>query len=85
MKFLNENSQQKIEIRGHTDEVGQAKANQILSEKRANAIKQYLVNQGIEASRIQTKGLSFLKPKVAPIQAEARKLNRRIEIVLLSD
>lgn len=85
VKFLNENSQQKIEIRGHTDEVGQAKANQILSEKRANAIKQYLVNQGIEASRIQTKGLSFLKPKVAPIQAEARKQNRRIEIVLLSE
>lgn len=84
VKFLNENSQQKIEIRGHTDEVGQAKANQILSEKRANAIKQYLVNQGIEATRIQTKGLSFFKPKVAAIQVEARKMNRRIEVVLLS-
>ncbi|CAM3483282.1 OmpA family protein [Aquirufa ecclesiirivi] len=85
VKFLNENPQQKIEIRGHTDEVGQAKSNQILSEKRANTIKTYLVNQGIDASRILTKGLSFLKPKIATNQTEARKWNRRIEIVLLRD
>lgn len=85
IKFLHENPQQRIEIRGHTDEVGQAKSNQILSEKRANSIKLYLITQGIEANRIQTKGLSFLKPKVAPNQAEARKWNRRIEIVLLSE
>ncbi|MHA8061064.1 OmpA family protein [Aquirufa beregesia] len=83
--YLQENPIQKIEIRGHTDEIGQAKSNQVLSEKRANSIKLYLINQGIAATRIQTKGLSFLKPKVAPVQAEARKLNRRIEIVLLSD
>lgn len=85
VKFLIENPEQRIEIRGHTDEVGLAKSNQILSEKRANSIKLYLISQGIDATRIQTKGLSFLKPKVAPVQAEARKWNRRIEIVLLSN
>ncbi|MHA8052002.1 OmpA family protein [Aquirufa sp. OSTEICH-129A] len=85
VKFLHENPQQKIEIRGHTDEIGLAKSNQVLSEKRANSIKSYLISQGILADKIQTKGMSFLKPKVANNQAEARKWNRRIEIVLLNE
>lgn len=81
--YLQENPNQKIEIRGHTDEIGLAKSNQLLSEKRANAIKTYLIQQGISSSRIQTKGMSFLRPKVARNQAEARKFNRRIEIILI--
>ncbi len=42
----------KIEIRGHTDDVGDEKSNQVLSEARAKAVYQYLIGRGIEAGRL---------------------------------
>jgi OmpA-OmpF porin, OOP family len=72
----------KLTIEGHTDNVGQPADNQTLSEKRAAAVKQYLVTTfGIDASRLATKGLGDTKP-VAPNQTpEGRQQNRRVELV----
>lgn len=72
----------KLEIQGHTDNVGQAAANLKLSQDRAAAVKTYLVQTfGIPAARLTTAGFGDTKP-VAPNTAEAgRAQNRRVELV----
>jgi OOP family OmpA-OmpF porin len=71
----------KITVRGYTDSVGKAAANQALSEKRAQKVKEYLaVEQNIPAADITTEGLGSSQP-VAGNETEAgRALNRRVEI-----
>lgn len=69
----------RVEISGHTDNVGKKKDNQILSEKRARACRDYLVSKGIESSRITTVGYGDERP-IAPNDSEqGRQRNRRIE------
>jgi OmpA-OmpF porin, OOP family len=69
----------RIEISGHTDNVGKKKDNQILSEKRAKSCRDYLVSKGIESSRITTVGYGDERP-IAPNDSEqGRQQNRRIE------
>ena len=72
----------KLEIQGHTDNVGQAAANLKLSQDRAAAVKAYLVQTfGIPAARLTTAGFGDTKP-VAPNTAETgRAQNRRVELV----
>jgi outer membrane protein OmpA-like peptidoglycan-associated protein len=77
-KYLKENLQQKIKISGHTDESGSEELNQILSEKRALAVKLYLIQQGISSNRIQFQGFGFSQSK-----SKDRAQNRRIQIELL--
>ncbi|HRS01199.1 MAG TPA: OmpA family protein [Bacteroidota bacterium] len=74
----------KILIEGHTDNVGSLEANQILSEKRAEAVKQYLIKRGISPDRIQTVGYGELKPLASNSTTFGRQLNRRTEIVIVS-
>lgn len=69
----------KIEISGHTDNVGDPKKNKLLSEKRAQACKDYLVSKGIDASRIQAVGYGAEHPIASNDTAEGRQQNRRIE------
>jgi outer membrane protein OmpA-like peptidoglycan-associated protein len=76
--YLHENPAQLIAIEGHTDDLGNATNNQILSEKRALAVKMQLIKQGVSADRIQTKGLGNTVPK----EKLNRQQNRRIEIKL---
>ncbi|MBS1567628.1 MAG: OmpA family protein [Bacteroidetes bacterium] len=72
----------KLGVYGHTDNKGSDDMNIPLSEKRAEAVKQYLINKGLPASRIESKGYGSSKP-VADNSTEAgRKKNRRVEIVL---
>jgi len=78
-KFLNENSAYGTIINGHTDSVGSLKYNQELSERRAIAIKNILVKNGVEASRIETVGHGEVKPITTNETKEGRALNRRIE------
>ncbi|MFY0675355.1 MAG: OmpA family protein [Bacteroidia bacterium] len=66
-----------IEVIGHTDNVGSEKDNLALSEKRANHIKDYLINQGVEYKLISAKG----KGESEPIDPEKPELNRRVEFV----
>lgn len=68
-------------IEGHTDDVGDDKANMVLSEKRANAVKQTLaVVHGIDETRLETKAFGETKPRVADKTEEGRKANRRTTI-----
>ena len=72
----------KLTIEGHTDNVGGDAANQALSEKRAAAVKQYLVSTyAIDAGRLTTKGFGASKPVSPNASAEGRQNNRRVELV----
>ena len=82
VEFLKNNADQHIEIHGHTDEIGNSVANVKLSERRAMSVKIFLVNHGIEPSRIITKGFGNTRPKIKNASIEQRKANRRIEIIL---
>jgi outer membrane protein OmpA-like peptidoglycan-associated protein len=69
----------RIEISGHTDNAGNPKTNQKLSEKRAQACRDYLISKGIDGSRIEAVGYGDQRP-VAPNDSEdGRQQNRRIE------
>lgn len=83
VSMLKEHADLKLLIEGHTDNVGDGAANQLLSEKRAAAVKAYLVEKGIDAARLESKGLGATKPKVANDSPEGRQTNRRVELVKL--
>ena len=69
----------KVEIDGHTDSTGTAAYNLILSEKRAQAIKDFMVARGIDPKRLTTKGFGFTKPAASNDTKEGRAKNRRVE------
>jgi outer membrane protein OmpA-like peptidoglycan-associated protein len=83
VSMMKEHSDLKLLIEGHTDNVGDAAANQALSEKRAAAVKAFLVEKGIDAARLDSKGLGATKPKVSNDTPEGRQTNRRVELVKL--
>ncbi len=72
-----------VEIGGHTDNQGKAKANRELSLRRANAVKNYLIARGVSEARMKTKGYGSAQP-IAPNSTEdGRSKNRRIEFKIL--
>jgi outer membrane protein OmpA-like peptidoglycan-associated protein len=72
-----------IEIQGHTDSTGDNALNQTLSEKRAQSIKDFLINMfKIEPSRVTSTGFGSQKPLATNKTQEGRAKNRRIEIVI---
>lgn len=77
--FLNKNRELKIEISGHTDDVGADQANQELSKKRAASVLEYLQKSGISQERLTSKGYGKTKPVVPNNSETNRQLNRRIE------
>lgn len=81
-EFLKTNPSTRIVIEGHTDNVGNDSYNQQLSLKRAQAVYNYLINRGINAERIQTRGLGSQKPISSNTTEEGRSTNRRIEFVI---
>lgn len=84
-KYLQDNKDFTTEITGHASKDPSANAayNQKLSEKRANAIKNLLINQGVESSRIQAVGKGFAEPIASNDTPEGQAQNRRIEAVLI--
>jgi len=70
-----------VEIQGHTDNVGKHDYNVKLSQSRADAVKQWLVNAGISGSRITTRAFAYDKPIATNDTAEGRQQNRRIEFM----
>jgi outer membrane protein OmpA-like peptidoglycan-associated protein len=80
---MTENSQVKIEISGHTDKTGTESLNLILSEARAKTIVEYLVECGIDSSRINFKGYGSSQPIADNASAEGRAKNRRVEFKIL--
>jgi outer membrane protein OmpA-like peptidoglycan-associated protein len=69
-------------IEGHTDSVGSSKSNQLLSERRANAVRDYLIANGIKADRLTAVGYGEDKPIDTNKTAAGRKNNRRVEVKL---
>jgi len=67
-------------VEGHTDSIGSDAYNQRLSERRANAVRDYMVSRGIDAQRIMTKGWGKSKPIASNKTKEGRARNRRVEI-----
>lgn len=80
---LRTNPELRVEIGGHTDDVGKDAANQRLSEARANSVKTWLVNRGIATERMTTKGYGETTPRVPNTSPENRFQNRRIEFKIL--
>lgn len=70
-------------IVGHTDSVGSDKSNQTLSENRANAVKNLIIKEGVDASRISSKGMGEKAPVASNDTAEGKAENRRIEAELI--
>ncbi|MFI5301922.1 MAG: OmpA family protein, partial [Polyangiales bacterium] len=77
--YLTHKKSARIEISGHTDNVGNPKTNKALSEKRAQACRDYLISKGIDGARVQAIGYGDERP-IAPNDTEdGRQKNRRIE------
>jgi len=84
--ILKENPTIKVEIQGHTDNVGSDEYNQKLSEQRAWAVVNYLVQQmGVESSRLIAKGYGETQPKASNDTPEGKALNRRVEFVVIGE
>jgi outer membrane protein OmpA-like peptidoglycan-associated protein len=75
----------RLEVEGHTDSVGSDEMNQVLSEKRAGAVRDYLTGQGIAGDSITSKGLGETSPVVENTTAAGRQQNRRVELVVSGD
>jgi outer membrane protein OmpA-like peptidoglycan-associated protein len=85
-KLLKENSQYKIKIAGHTDNVGSAEFNKQLSEKRAAAVVEYLKKKGIDSRRLSSVGFGEEKPLATnDDEKEGRELNRRTEFEIVGE
>lgn len=79
---LKERPEIKIEVRGHTDSTASDEYNQGLSERRAASVKTYLVDKGIAADRISTRGFGESMPIADNSTVEGRARNRRVELVI---
>ena len=84
MAVLKEYPALRVAISGHTDNVGERDKNLTLSAARADSVKAYLVSQGINANRIETRGVGPDQPIADNKDAPGRQKNRRIEFKLLS-
>ncbi|MDQ4121496.1 MAG: OmpA family protein [Acidobacteriota bacterium] len=81
VSLLKEKNEWRLTVEGHTDNVGGAEFNQMLSEKRAAAVRNYLTNAGIDAARLNSAGLGFTKPVAANDSEAGRAQNRRVELL----
>jgi len=77
--YLFSNFQLSIVVKGHTDSVGSKKDNIILSDKRAQTVKNYIISAGIVNSRVESIACGETSPKVKNNTAKNRQINRRVE------
>jgi OmpA-OmpF porin, OOP family len=85
VQMMKENSKLVIQLEGHTDSQGSPKANMKLSEDRVEAVKKYLVSNGVAKDRVKTKAFGGAQPLRNEMTPEARALNRRVEMRILKD
>ena len=81
--FLNDNASVKVEIQGHTDNIGNDNSNMTLSENRAKSVYDYIISSGISADRLSFKGYGKTKPIAKNDTEEGRAKNRRTVFVIL--
>ena len=85
LKILNEYPNASFTIEGHTDSIGSAPSNQKLSEKRAAAVERFLVDKGVDPSRLSSIGYGEEKPIATNMYKDGREKNRRVEINLVKE
>ena len=83
VNLMTENKTMVIQLEGHTDNLGSPKANMDLSERRVQAVKSYLITKGVNKNRIKTKAYGGTQPLKTDPSAEARAVNRRVEMRIL--
>jgi outer membrane protein OmpA-like peptidoglycan-associated protein/outer membrane protein W len=83
--ILNEYPKANFTIEGHTDSTGSEATNQLLSEKRASAVMDYLVNNGISGARLNAVGYGESKPIASNNTRSGRAANRRVEVTLVKE
>jgi outer membrane protein OmpA-like peptidoglycan-associated protein len=71
-----------VQVEGHTDNVGGVEYNQQLSEKRAAAVREFLVQQGVKSTDIESRGFGMDQPVATNATATGRQLNRRVDLVV---
>jgi outer membrane protein OmpA-like peptidoglycan-associated protein len=82
--YLKKNPNLKISVNGHTDDVGDDEQNRILSQKRAEAVKSYLIEKGVHSEQVEAIGFGETKPRVPNNSDSNRAKNRRTEFQILS-
>ena len=75
----------KLEVEGHTDSVGSDDYNMTLSQNRANAVRDYLIQKGINSSSISSRGFGESQPVAENSTSSGRQQNRRVELVVSGD
>jgi outer membrane protein OmpA-like peptidoglycan-associated protein len=83
--FLNASPELKIEIAGHTDNVGNATTNQKLSFNRAKAVTDYVIKKGVAKDRVVAKGYGAAKPVASNKTKDGKAQNRRVEFTVLDN
>lgn len=84
IEFLKENPSVRIEVQGHTDNVGDLESNMVLSRDRALTVVEYLTGHGISVSRLSSKGFGPTEPVASNSTEEGRAENRRTTFVITS-
>lgn len=82
VKYLVLHPERSVKISGHTDNTGSEAHNLTLSKRRADVVAEYLVDNGVDINRVETSGLGSTKPLVTNTTNEARKKNRRVELLI---
>lgn len=83
-KVIKEYNKTMVQVNGYTDSTGSNATNMALSERRANAVSNYLRLQGVNGNRIITEGFGSANPIASNATAAGREQNRRVEIVLIN-
>jgi outer membrane protein OmpA-like peptidoglycan-associated protein len=78
--ILKQNGSVKVSVEGHTDSIGSEQYNLKLSVRRATAVKEFLVKEGVAETRLSTRGLGKSQPVASNDTADGRAQNRRVEL-----
>ena len=85
IRILDQYPNSRFTVEGHTDSVGSNSLNQKLSEERANSVRDFLINEGIDASRLEAVGYGEERPIATNNTRAGRTQNRRVEINLIKE
>ena len=83
--MMKENPKMVIQLEGHTDYLGDADKNLKLSQQRVDAVKAYLIAKKVNKNRVKTKAFGGTKPLSRDDTPEAHRMNRRVELRILSN